>query len=169
MFNKKNKKGISPLIATVLIIGFTIVIAALVITWGTNLFKKTQESTGQQADISLACTEVLGNLGLTVNKLSGNNLSVTVENGVKRNINGFILRVYNTSQTSADTIDTDVVADATKITPAGYSIASNGLKTFIVTYNTSLVSNPVKVELKPKVDVTGTTQQCPGTGATKDL
>lgn len=32
----KNKKGISPLIATVLIIGFTIVIAFLVITWLTG-------------------------------------------------------------------------------------------------------------------------------------
>ena len=39
----KNKKGISPLIATVIIIGLTIVLAALVVTFGTNLVKKTTE------------------------------------------------------------------------------------------------------------------------------
>ncbi len=169
MFNKKNKKGISPLIATVLIIGFTIVIAALVITWGTNLFKKTQESTGQQADINLACTEVQGNLGLTVSKLGGNNLSVTVDNGVRRNINGFVLRVYNASQTSADTIDTDAVDVSSRITPVGYAVNGNSLKTFTVTYNTSVVSTPVKLELRPKIDLSGTTQQCPGQGVSKDL
>lgn len=53
---RKNKRGISPLIATVLIIGFTIVLAALVITWGTNLFKTTVEQTETESKFSLACT-----------------------------------------------------------------------------------------------------------------
>lgn len=52
----KNKKAISPLIATVLIIGFTIVIAALVITWGTSLFKKTVSETETTAEFSKICT-----------------------------------------------------------------------------------------------------------------
>lgn len=55
MFNK-NKKGISPLIATVLVIGFTIVLAALVITWGTKLFKTTVEETQTTSNFNLACT-----------------------------------------------------------------------------------------------------------------
>ena len=52
----KNKRGISPLIATVLIIGFTIVLAALVITWGTNLFQKTVAETETASNFNLACT-----------------------------------------------------------------------------------------------------------------
>ncbi len=52
----KNKKGISPLIATVLIIGFTIIIAALVITWGTNLFKKTVSETEKSTKINTLCS-----------------------------------------------------------------------------------------------------------------
>ena len=51
-----NKKGISPLIATVLVIGFTILLAALVITWGTNLFKDTVADTQVNSDFSIACT-----------------------------------------------------------------------------------------------------------------
>ncbi|HLC58568.1 MAG TPA: archaellin/type IV pilin N-terminal domain-containing protein [Candidatus Nanoarchaeia archaeon] len=51
-----NKKGISPLIATVLIIGFTIVLAALVITWGTRLFNTTVEQTEESSKFTLVCT-----------------------------------------------------------------------------------------------------------------
>ena len=56
MLRTKNKKGVSPLIATVLIIGFTIVLAALVITWGTKLFKGTVSDTETTSQFSLACT-----------------------------------------------------------------------------------------------------------------
>jgi len=47
-----NKKGISPLIATVLIIGFTIIIAVLVINWINNLV-------GDQATIVDCTTEAM--------------------------------------------------------------------------------------------------------------
>ena len=33
-----NKKGISPLIATVLLIGFAVALAAVVMTWGLGLY-----------------------------------------------------------------------------------------------------------------------------------
>ena len=55
---KFSKRGISPLIATVLIIGFTIVLAALVITWGTKLFQGTVEDTESAAKINLLCTSI---------------------------------------------------------------------------------------------------------------
>ena len=35
-----SKRGISPLIATVLIVGFTIALAAMIITWGGNFCKE---------------------------------------------------------------------------------------------------------------------------------
>ncbi len=79
---KNNKKGISPLIATVLIIGFTIVLAALVITWGTKLFKTTVEETESASKFSVACStglklEVLkadaDNTNLATLKLRNNN------------------------------------------------------------------------------------------------
>lgn len=50
------RKGVSPLIATVLVIGFTIVLAALTVTWGTKLFKETTEETGKIADFSTKCS-----------------------------------------------------------------------------------------------------------------
>ncbi len=52
----KSKGGISTLIATVLLIGFTIVLAALVITWGTGLFKKTVGTTERESQFNILCT-----------------------------------------------------------------------------------------------------------------
>lgn len=52
----RNKKGISPLIATVLLIGFTIVLAALVMRWGGTLFKTTTQTTGCESLGRLQCT-----------------------------------------------------------------------------------------------------------------
>jgi len=52
-----NKKGISPLIATVLIIGFTIIIAVLVITWINNLVGGQTDIQQCQADAGAKCSD----------------------------------------------------------------------------------------------------------------
>tara|TARA_Y100000310_G_scaffold337122_1_gene423360 strand:- start:2807 stop:3286 length:480 start_codon:yes stop_codon:yes gene_type:complete len=54
-----NKKGISPLIATVLIIGFTVVLAAVVMNWGLDFFKGVTEETEQQTQQTLICASDL--------------------------------------------------------------------------------------------------------------
>ena len=53
LFLISNKKGISPLIATVLLIGFTIVLAALVFRWGGQLFEQITDQTGTEAKAKL--------------------------------------------------------------------------------------------------------------------
>ena len=52
-----NKKGISPLIATVLIIGFTIIIAVLVITWVNNLVGDQTDVQQCQAEAGAKCSD----------------------------------------------------------------------------------------------------------------
>ncbi|HLC54979.1 MAG TPA: archaellin/type IV pilin N-terminal domain-containing protein [Candidatus Nanoarchaeia archaeon] len=49
------KRGISPLIATVLLIGFTIALAVIVTNWGLNYVKGTTERTSQQTEHALSC------------------------------------------------------------------------------------------------------------------
>jgi len=51
------KRGISPLIATVLIIGFTVALAAIIMTWGQSFIKKTQETTTETTNIALICAQ----------------------------------------------------------------------------------------------------------------
>jgi len=49
------RKGISPLIAEVLLIGFTVAVASLVILWATSFTRTTTSRIGSQADIQAAC------------------------------------------------------------------------------------------------------------------
>lgn len=75
----KTKKGISPLIATVLIIGFTIVVAAMVIVWGTDLFKKTVTETEKTSQLSKACSST--NIEVLNYKLNPDNtVDLTLKN-----------------------------------------------------------------------------------------
>ena len=51
-----NKKGISPLIATVLIIGFVVALAAIVMVFSSDFVKDQEESATDQSKV-LKCTE----------------------------------------------------------------------------------------------------------------
>lgn len=54
-----NKKAISPLIATVLLIGFAVALAAVVMTWGGGFIRSTTERTETQAGTTLLCATTL--------------------------------------------------------------------------------------------------------------
>ena len=60
------KKGISPLIATVLLIGFVVIIAASVYFWYDNVLKGEMEKRGAQSEIEADVGDVI-NLPSTVN------------------------------------------------------------------------------------------------------
>ena len=85
------KRGISPLIATILIIGFTILLTALVMQWVTSLFKGTQE---QSASISEEKTKCASISNLVVAILSQNPVKIRLDNNNDINIGGFVLRQY---------------------------------------------------------------------------
>ena len=97
-----SKKGISPLIATVLIIGFVIVLAALVMQWGSGLFENIKEETSTSSEISLACSTGLTNLKVMsatyTDDLNEDGTSddpgvkVVIDNSNEQEIAGFLFR-----------------------------------------------------------------------------
>ena len=89
----KNKKAISPLIATVLIIGFTIVLAAVVIQWGGQLVEKLKGQTDVSIELSDACQKFSA---LSVNKitLTATGADVAVDNKNDQEASGFVFRAY---------------------------------------------------------------------------
>ncbi|MEK6937207.1 MAG: archaellin/type IV pilin N-terminal domain-containing protein [Nanoarchaeota archaeon] len=76
-----NKKGISPLIATVLLIGFTVALAGVVITWGGGFIKNITEGTEERTASTLACAGDL-NFEITKVKCANDNAlgEITVDN-----------------------------------------------------------------------------------------
>ena len=93
----KNKKGISPLISTILIVGFTIVLAVLVINFVQNIFENKMVSTGCESagyDICMSST----NFEITaINKSQGT--EVTIGNMNSNDMN-FIVNFYNEDGTT---------------------------------------------------------------------
>src|SRR3989344_4009696 len=108
----KTKKGISPLIATVLIIGFTIVLAAMVMQWGGGLFTKIKSQTDISSEVSLICSSGLSNLKLTNAKLAGTNIEVTADNTNDQTVTGFLFRIHKADGTIT-TKNTEVAEEVT--------------------------------------------------------
>lgn len=46
-----NKKGVSPLVATLLLVAFALVVGAVTMTWGKNYIEKAQEKKMDQLDV----------------------------------------------------------------------------------------------------------------------
>lgn len=52
------KKGVSALVTTVLILGFTIALAAVIMTWGSGFSKRMQEKIEEQSETRLLCSRM---------------------------------------------------------------------------------------------------------------
>ena len=156
MFKVKNKKGISPLIATVLIIGFTIVLAALVITWGTKLFKTTVSETEATSKFSIACTAGL-NLDVTPKKVDANNLELTLRNNNQdRAIDNFQVIVYDANNKVEKIAEGKFVAQDAQPPKLEFPVP----RKYTATTMTADVTKATKAEIYPVFTIDGTTKAC---------
>ena len=91
-----NKKAISPLIATVLLIGFTVALAAIIITWGSNFIEGITDTTAEQTDFRLKCSLLNFKIEGVTCKDSGVNLNeIKIRSNSDMNIVGIILRAID--------------------------------------------------------------------------
>lgn len=141
-----NKKGISPLIATVLILGFTVALAAVIMTWGQSFTRQIQESTTQQTNVQLTCaTDVIYDISNAC-YINDTALKLTVKNDANKQIEKFQVRIFRTaSDVETTTIDKSLGA---------FSIDTPEV---ITTGNATLTK---QIELIPIVDISGQTVTC---------
>ncbi len=101
------KKGISPLIATVILIGFTIVLAAVVIRWGGDFINETTETTTCESDLATICAtqlnlEIVG-AGVSITGIDGNSdilgKNITIRNNADYLIDSFTVVINDASGT----------------------------------------------------------------------
>ena len=116
----KNKKGISPLIATVIVIGLTIVLAAIVVKFGSDLVKGTTNDAQKQAEFSRLCQNIEVNFRAVA---SGTSTNFTMENNVQTPVPGFFL-VPKKTDGSTDTTKNYLVG-STDMTSANSQLALN--------------------------------------------
>ncbi|MEA3378543.1 MAG: archaellin/type IV pilin N-terminal domain-containing protein [Nanoarchaeota archaeon] len=88
-----NKRGVSPLIATVLLIGFTVATVALVIMWGKGYTQETAEKEGALAEAKLSCE----NIDFTATSASWNGvqLKLGIKNKGTTSLDTFVFRINN--------------------------------------------------------------------------
>jgi len=95
-----NKRGISPLIATVLLIGFTVALAAVIMTWGSGFVRNMTTATEQNTQSALKCTQ----LDFKIQKATCSGL--TIENKGSVDIKSFVFRIYDNSGTITTPVPT---------------------------------------------------------------
>lgn len=86
-----NKKAISPLIATVLLIGFVVALAVLVTNWGLNYVKETTERTEKTTQSALDC---INKLDFDITEVACDTGKVTIDNKGDANIMNITFRVH---------------------------------------------------------------------------
>lgn len=103
----KTKKAISPLIATVLILGFTVALAAIIMTWGTGFTKNIQKSTEETSNNQLKCALDV-DFEIVNACVSESTIKITLKNNKEKEIVKSKVVVY-TSESSAETLAYDAI------------------------------------------------------------
>lgn len=98
------KRGISPLIATVLILGFTVALAAIIMTWGTAFTRSMMGRTAETSSVQITCaTDVVFDVkSACEDKTIGGTYKLTIANNGNYKIDKFQVRFY----ASADNVTT---------------------------------------------------------------
>ncbi|MEK6816622.1 MAG: archaellin/type IV pilin N-terminal domain-containing protein [Nanoarchaeota archaeon] len=90
---KKRRKGVSPLIASVLLIGFTVTITSLIIIWGRTFTAERADKEQAISEAQLNCN----NLDFTVTSADYSSGALTLSLGIKNKgmttIDSFVFRI----------------------------------------------------------------------------
>ena len=144
-----SKQGISPLIATVLIIAFTVALAVIVINWGTSFTRDLQDNTSNSADFQISCAQEVVYSIKSACVTTGGALNVVVSNDGSKALDQVIVRTtslnsaatqqYTTSPSSVPPVNPPVAAEFAEVTvvvPAG-SFPTPAAKVEVIPYITA--------------------------------
>lgn len=133
------KRAISPLIATILLLGFTIAIATSIMLWSRNITESALESAGK-SQLKLSCVQSI-ELNVKKSCYSGNQIQVIVENK-KEDINGgFLIKIIGSSST--DVIPASPTSD----------VKSQEVKQIIAFYDSTVTGAIEEIVIYPKIKV----------------
>jgi len=101
MIKRMNRKGVSPLIATVLLIAFAVALGAIVMNWGRTYIDDTQDTARQGSEGLVTCSSAV-NLKIDVLKAIVNrdgdnveNVELSLENRGGMELPEFVVKFYD--------------------------------------------------------------------------
>jgi len=117
-----NKKGISPLIATFLLISFAVALGVVIMSFGRA-----------QVELEAECPI---NIGLKVSNIGGEDqfcydtnskeIKFTLENGVNVKVEGLVFNVIGTQQAESYEINTEIIKAGTYLGKMQYDSSTSG-------------------------------------------
>lgn len=81
------KKGVSPLIATTVLVGFAVAITTVIFFFGTDILEDIKQKQGATADISMKCT------GMHFKVTEAEGQTIALDNDGQEEIKAFMLRI----------------------------------------------------------------------------
>lgn len=142
-----DKRGISPLIATVLIIGFTIVLAAVIFVWGNDFIKGSLQKVDASEEKLSTCAATTIKL-TNINQTAPNKLKFTLENTGDSDIESIIIRIIGDKGTASVTNST------------GAKIAE--AKAYESEFNPDQVGTASSIEILPTINIKNQPATCTG-------
>ncbi|MFH0752124.1 MAG: archaellin/type IV pilin N-terminal domain-containing protein, partial [archaeon] len=139
-----DKRGISPLIATVLIIGFTVALGAIIFLWASGFVDDVKEGTTATSEKSSSCA-------VTNLKLEG--IEQTAPNKLK-----FLLE--NIGQSDVDSVIVRITGDKGVASVTKPGVSSAGKKAFQADFDPAVVGVITGVEVIPNIKVGGKSASC---------
>ena len=138
------KRGISPLIATVLIIGFTVALGSVILVWGGDFVRTLQEGSDITAEKAEGCTATT--LDVTnIEQTAPNKLNFLLENTGQSDIQSVIVRLTGDK-------------GASSVTKPG--LGSAGKKAYEADFNPDEVGTVNSVGVIPNIKIREKTEPC---------
>ncbi len=88
---KLNKRGVSPIIATVMLVGFTVAVIGLVIVWSRGFIEERAQKEEALAGTKLNCENVKFEVEEAYQ--TGENLHLKIKNAASQRIDAVVLRI----------------------------------------------------------------------------
>ena len=171
-----NKKGISPLIATVLLVAFAVALAAVVMNWNTAFLKDTSAHARTESETRVTCTldmglkihEIYGEQQICHNNNTGQKrLEIVLENSQRNTIEDVKIRVStNQSVYGPFSLEGPLVNKTLKL-EKGAAVKAwlndslyNGSIEKITLFPGILVGTDVKLCLESAINIDGPIDEC---------
>ena len=133
------KRGITPLIATVILVGFAVAIIVLVMLWSSTYIKDIQEKQGSIAEARLNCAT---DISFNVQNIEqfGTQFAITLEN-MNQPIDSFFIVIRGDNDQQTVTVNTPLAATA--------------ITTLDAVYDETIVGQAQEIDIIPRIEIAG--------------
>jgi flagellin-like protein len=162
----KQKKGVSPLIATVLLIAFAVALGAVVMNWGRTYVEDTASLAREKSDTEIKCSSDVKLEFLKIKNVkklcyeytTTTKLNMTIENTGKLDVVGLQITVVGAKNINTTELDLKAYNLTLK--------RSRFYRNETIEFNDLGV--PQQVRIVPEIEVEGNRISCPSTALTEE-